>query len=211
MKLTKYEHACLIVDNDQTKLIIDPGCFTTLPEDLSGIGCLVITEEHVDHFDLKNVRKIIAQNSNLTILTTAVVATMLVKESINAEAISGHQTMKVGGFSLHFYETPHAPIYQNSPCQSLAVKVDDYLYYPSDTYRTIEDTVEILALPTSGTWHKIEEAIDLANAINSRKILATHNGLYNDNGQAVANKFITTNISDETREFIYLKPGTSLP
>jgi len=210
MKLTKYEHACLILDNDQSRLIIDPGCFSKLPDDLANIGCLIITEEHVDHFNLENVQKILAQNSDVTIFSTANVYDQLAKEGIKSVAIHGAQTKDIGGYKLSFYETDHAPIYKKSPCKSLSLKVDDYLFYPSDSYNTIEDKVAILALPTSGPWHKLEEAIELANAITSPKILATHNFLYSEAGQGVANSFIRANLADSTREFIYLKAGESI-
>lgn len=210
MKLTKYEHACLILDNGQSRLIIDPGCFTKLPEDLGGIEILVITEEHVDHYDLANVRAILDANHKVKIYTTTAVAALLSEEGITSQAISGQQNLHEKSYQLSFYEVPHAAVYRKSPCQSLSIKVDDYLFYPSDSYNTIDDEVEILALPTSGPWHKLEEAIDLANSVNSSKILATHNGLYNDDGQMVANNFITANIADDKREYIYLKPGESI-
>lgn len=210
MKLTKYEHACLILDNDTSKLVIDPGCFTKLPEDLTGVSCLVITEEHVDHFDIDNVQKVLDQNPELKILTTQAVNAQLSEAGINSSVIEGEQTTEEGGYSLNFYETPHAPVYKTSPCRSLSVKVDDYLFYPSDSYNVIEDEVEILALPTSGPWHKLEEAIDFANSIKSQKMLVTHNALYSNEGQMVANNFIKANIADRSREYIYLKPGESL-
>ena len=208
--MTKYEHACLILDNDTSKLVIDPGCFTKLPEDLTGVSCLVITEEHVDHFDIDNVQKVLDQNPELKILTTQAVNAQLSEAGINSSVIEGEQTTEEGGYSLNFYETPHAPVYKTSPCRSLSVKVDDYLFYPSDSYNVIEDEVEILALPTSGPWHKLEEAIDFANSIKSQKMLVTHNALYSNEGQMVANNFIKANIADRSREYIYLKPGESL-
>lgn len=210
MKLTKYEHACLILDNDESRLIIDPGCFTNLLDDLGGVSILVITEEHTDHFDIDNVRKVIEKNPQVKIFTTMVVAAQLSAAGIASSVIEGEQTVKENGYKLGFYETPHAPVYKKSPCRSLSVRVDDYLFYPSDSYNIIDDEVEILALPTSGPWHKLEEAIDFANSINSKKILATHNALYSDDGQAVANNFIKVNIVDKSRDYIYLKPGESL-
>ncbi len=51
MKLTKYEHACVFLENDDgDKVVIDPGIFTNLPGDLSRIVAIVITHEHPDHF-----------------------------------------------------------------------------------------------------------------------------------------------------------------
>lgn len=210
MKLTKYEHACLLLDNGQSRLIIDPGCFTKLPDDLSGIGCIVITEEHVDHFNLSNIQDILSQSPDAKIFTTKAVSVELSKSNIEATAINGSQEVEHDGCHLSFNEVPHAAVYRKSPCQSLSIKVDGYLYYPSDSYSGIDDKVEVLALPASGPWHKLEEAIDLANAIDSPIILATHNWLYNIDGEIVANNFIKANIADKDRKYVYLKPGESL-
>lgn len=210
MKLTKYEHACLILDNGQSRLVIDPGCFTNLPDDLSGVGCIIVTEEHVDHFNLENIQKILKQSPDAKLFSTSVVVDEVAKSGIKAANIQGNETADHVGYHLSFYETPHAAVYRTSPCQSLSLKVDNYLFYPSDSYNTIDDSVEVLALPTSGPWHKLEEAIDLANAINSPTILATHNWLYNEDGEMVANLYIKNNISDKNRNYVYLKPGDSL-
>lgn len=210
MKLTKYEHACIFLDNGQSRLVIDPGCFTTLPHELSGIDVLIITEEHADHFYVENVNKIVCANPNVKIFSTGAVAAELPSDIADVVAVQGEQSTSHAGYELKFYETPHAPIYRKSPCQSIAVKVDNYLYYPSDSYQTIGDTVEVLALPTSGPWLKVSETIDFANYVNSNKIIATHDGLYNSNGHAVIGRNIKTNISNIQREYIYLKPGETL-
>lgn len=210
MKLSKYEHACLILDNGQSRLVIDPGCFTKLPDDLSGISCIIITEEHVDHFNLENVQSILKQSPHAKIFSTDAVVDDLAKSEIEANVVHGQKETDQSGYHLSFNETPHAAVYRISPCRSLSVKVDDYLYYPSDSYNTTDDTVEVLALPTSGPWHKLEEAIDLANSIDSTIILATHNWLYNEDGETVANLYIKNNISGKNRNYVYLKPGESL-
>lgn len=209
--LIKYEHACLILERGGEKLVIDPGCFTQLPKDMSDVLCLIITEEHVDHFDIENVKAILSQNAKVSIFTTKAVHDKLVENGIDSTAIEGEQSIECAGYNLTFYETDHAITYKVSPCKSLALKIDDLLYYPSDSYRVIDESVRILALPTSGPWHKICESIEFANAIKSERILVTHNGLYNADGNSVANHFVQMNLADQDREYIFLEPGQTLP
>ncbi len=205
IKLTKYEHACLVLNKAGVRLVIDPGCFTKLPADLTNIACVVVTEEHVDHFDLDNLKAILKQSPQTKIFTTTAVHQQLRAEQIDSAPVTDTKTIEVAGYKLTFYETDHAPIHKKSPCKSLALKIDDYLYYPSDSYHTIDDAVEVLALPTSGPWHKVAEAIDFANAVNAPIILATHNGLYNAAGHEVTNSFITKHLSNPTRKFVHLE------
>ena len=210
IELTKYEHACLFLNKDGVRLVIDPGCFTKLPGDLSDIAVIIITEEHRDHMDVDNLQTILAASPDAQIFTSEVANAALAEAHIASTPIKGAATIEVAGYTLTFDETDHAPTYIHSPCRSLSLTVDDYLYYPGDSYNTTSDAVEILALPTSGPWHKLSEAIDFANEIKSRRILATHNYLYSDDGNAVANSFIKMNLADQSREFVYLEVGESL-
>lgn len=209
MKVIKYEHACLFIESDNGILVIDPGKYTNLPTDLKNIQTIVVTEEHLDHFDASNLKKIIEQSPDAKIFSTNIVCEQLEKLEIKCTPISDKKTIEAGGLKLHFSEGDHAPTYKNSPCRVLTIQIDDFLYYPSDSFITTENEVQILALPTGGPWNKIEEAVDCANAIKSKYILATHNAHFNDLGQDTTNSFISMNIADQNREYVYLKVGES--
>ena len=59
MKVTKYQHACIVLEKEGASLIVDPGAYThdfILPAHVAGI---VITHEHPDHFDEKRVQQIL--------------------------------------------------------------------------------------------------------------------------------------------------------
>jgi hypothetical protein len=56
----------------------------------------------------------------------------------------------------------------------------------------------------------VSEAVDFANQIKSKKILATHNGLHNSDGNAVTNSFIKSNLADKSREYISLEDNQTL-
>lgn len=208
MKITKYDHSCMVLDKDSTRLVIDPGSFTELPSNLDGIAFVIVTEEHHDHFSLDNLKKIIDKNPDVQIYTTTAVHNELIELGINAHAISGNQSIELGDFQVEFSETDHAIVYQSSPCKSLAIKIDAKLYYPSDTYRTIDDKITVFALPTSGPWFKVAQSIEFANAIKSEVVLVTHNALNSPIGNKVTNNFIASNI-DGARELMFLENGES--
>lgn len=208
MKVTKYTHACLILEDGNSRIVIDPGSFTELPDKLSDIVGVIVTEEHYDHFDPEKLKLILQQSPNAMIYTTQNVSDELAKSNIQATAVSGRQTLQIQNFTLTFFETDHAPVYQVSPCKSLSVKINDYLYYPSDSYQTIGEEVYILALPTSGPWYKVSESIDFANSIKSKVVIVTHDAINSEIGNGVTNKFLESHLSND-RRFIHLKPGES--
>lgn len=209
MKITKFEHACLILENDTSRLVIDPGSFTHLPEDLTNISCIVVTEEHTDHYSLENIEKILKQSPTAEIITTQAVSNKLNDSDIKNNAVSVEGQFEVGGFALSLEEGDHAAIHGQSPCRVLTLKVDDFLYYPSDSYIPTAEPVQVLALPTSGPWHKVTESVNLANKVDSKQILVTHNGLYNEVGNMVTNNFTSNNIANKEREYIFLNVGKS--
>jgi L-ascorbate metabolism protein UlaG (beta-lactamase superfamily) len=52
MKLTKYAHACVALEKDGTTIVLDPGTFTPEAKDaVARAAAVLITHEHVDHFD----------------------------------------------------------------------------------------------------------------------------------------------------------------
>lgn len=210
MKLTKYGHACLLLEKDGMNLLIDPGSFTELPADLPKIDFVVVTEEHYDHFNPDNLETVARANPDVQIYTTTAVHERLKDTELNVHAVTGDQTISLGAFEVAFSETDHAVVYQKSPCKSLTITVDgDALYYPSDSYKTIDTEVKVLALPTSGPWFKVSECIEFANAVDSDIVIPTHNGLNSDNGHKVTHNFVVNNI-DPNRTFTYLQVGESI-
>lgn len=196
-----------MLEKDDSRLLIDPGSFTDLPDDLPSIDFVIVTEEHFDHLNQDNLDKVAQVNPNVRIYSTKAVAENLEDTDLNVTVVSGDQTIELGDYKVAFSENDHAVVYQKSPCKSLAITVDnDLLYYPSDTYRTIDSKVQILALPTSGPWFKVSECIEFANAIDSEIVLTTHNALNSETGNKVTHNFIVNNI-DENRRFVHLNNG----
>jgi len=211
MKLTKYEHACLFVESeDGTKVVIDPGNFTNLPDDLSNIVAVVATEEHADHFGLENIKKIVAANPDVKFFSTPHVADTLKDAGISYEAVDTDLGIKVDEFELMFYPTPHAPIYKTSPTLSLPVRINDFVFYSSDTFRSIPDHVEVVALPASGPWFKVAEAIDQVNATDSEKVVLTHNSLNTPEANDMVARLVKNHLDNPSRDVIILEPGESL-
>ena len=46
MKLTKYEHACFIVEKDGVSIVVDPGSLTTDFSTADHVAAIIVTHEH---------------------------------------------------------------------------------------------------------------------------------------------------------------------
>ena len=82
MKITKYGHACLLVEEGGgASLLIDPGSMSILPA-LSKLDAILITHEHGDHFDIEKIKTIRAEHPEVQILTQVSVGKILDAEGI---------------------------------------------------------------------------------------------------------------------------------
>ncbi len=191
MKITKYEHACILLEELDQTLIIDPGMFaTSLPTDLKNVAAVVITHQHGDHLDKDLLRKIIDANPDATIFAPHDVLDQLGEFEAKKEVAQPDMSHTAGSFALDFYGKDHAIIYEKVPCQNVGVMVNKMLYYPGDSFTEPKEPVAILALPSVAPWLKVGEAISFMKAVKPAKAFPTHNALYNEAGEMFANNWL---------------------
>ncbi|HSW66524.1 MAG TPA: MBL fold metallo-hydrolase [Bacillota bacterium] len=182
MKITKYTHACVVLEKEGKKLIIDPGVFGTTPDDINNVTGIVITHNHGDHLDESQLKKIIAANPQAVIITTADTAARLAHPNIVTPKVGDKTT--VGPFTLSFTGGMHALIYKNVPaCQNFGVDVDNgTVYYPGDSFDLPSNAVHALLTPVSGPWLKMGEVMAFVETVKPKVCIPTHDGMLSDNG-----------------------------
>ena len=88
MRITKYEHACLLIEEART-VLIDPGNFTresgllditTLPK----LDAILYTHEHQDHFDLALLKDLQGKFPEVVIISNPAFVSQLKSENIQA-------------------------------------------------------------------------------------------------------------------------------
>lgn len=209
MKITKREHACLELELNGKKALIDPGFYT---EDVSGIKdvvALVITHAHDDHCFEEQVARVVSANPDVKIFGTSEVAKKL--ERFQVTTVYHGDYYEVDGFSFEFFGDMHQVIHESIPLiQNVGVMVNGKLYYPGDSYTRPDRPVEILACPTSAPWLKIGDVMDFLADVKPRQSFATHNALLSDLGHDLNNGRVKLVTEQNGGTFSYLKPGQSL-
>ena len=66
MRLTKFGHACVRLEDGDRRLVIDPGTYTDA-EALSGATGVLVTHEHADHVDVDKLEQALADNPALSV------------------------------------------------------------------------------------------------------------------------------------------------
>lgn len=181
MKITKYGHACLLVEEGSAHILIDPGSFSTVPA-LEKVDAILITHEHQDHIDVESLQKIRAAHPEVEIICPEQVGTMLEAEDITYTAITENEKIEIQGVSVESLGHDHAIIYgDSSPCVNTGFFIAEKLFVPGDAIDVVPSmSVEVLALPTSGPWMKLGEAVDYAKKVNPKIVFPIHDALYSE-------------------------------
>jgi len=210
MKLTKMEHAALVLESAGQKLFIDPGSFTTALTETANAAGVVITHEHADHWTPEQLDRIISMNSELPIFAPAGVAAAAANYDITI--VAAGDTVEVGPFTLRFFGGKHAVIHESIPVvDNVGVLVNDELYYAGDSF-VVPEGVEVgtLAVPAGAPWLKISEVIDYVLAVKPRRSFPTHEMVLSRAGKEMSNGRIKAATEQNGGEFFPLEPHESL-
>src|SRR6187402_1683072 len=113
MKLTKYEHACMLLEVAGSRVIVDPGEFSMPLGDVGDVVAVVITHEHGDHWTTEQLARILERNPEAAVFGPAGV----VKAAADYEITESHDGLEVelGDFTLKFFGDKHAVIHSSIP------------------------------------------------------------------------------------------------
>lgn len=210
MKLTKYNHACVVLEQDNQLLIVDPGIFTTLPEDILGVTAVVITHIHPDHCSKEHIQAIMAINPEAKIFTTSEVAELLEEVPNVIEVLDGDEET-IGVFTLKFLGETHATIHSAIPvAENISVLVNDKVFYPGDSFTLPETAVHTLLVPASAPWMKISEAMDYITTIKPTVAIPTHDAILSDSGKQIHDMWLSKASAQVDSEYQRLEAGSSI-
>ncbi len=207
MRISKYEHALLVVEQSAAQLVIDPGSYSNLPE-LQNVVAVVFTHLHDDHTSQEHAQTISRNFPAVKMFGTQEVVEKLT--GLDVQAVYHGDHYEVGPFQIDFYGDLHQVIHRSIPLvQNVGVMINSRLYYPGDSYTFPEQSVEILACPTSAPWLRISDVIDFLDLIRPKKCFATHNALLSEQGHALQNNRVQQIVEKHGGEFRYLNVGES--
>lgn len=182
MRLRKYGHSCLLLEERSESLLFDPGQPDFLdpkatPENFAAVSLIVVTHWHPDHADPDLIRRIV-DRSGAKVLANADAVRELQSAGVKAElAVDG--TRSYGGFKLQIVRSPHAPILGSIPPENAAYLVNDRLLNTGDSFdpRLAEfKGVPVLALPVTAPWTTELDSAGFAERIGPKRVVPVHDG-----------------------------------
>jgi L-ascorbate metabolism protein UlaG (beta-lactamase superfamily) len=137
MRITKYIHSCILVEEAGHKLLFDPGEFSFMegrvqPDLFKDVGTIAISHQHPDHVDVAALKQIVSQ-SQARVIANSQVAARLEKEGIAVTSLEPG-TQQVGGFTIQAIAAQHEPILAGELPQNTAYLVNGRLLNPGDSF-----------------------------------------------------------------------------
>lgn len=189
MRLIKYTHACVRLEDDDRVLVVDPGVWT---EDaaLEGVTDVLVTHEHFDHLDVDRLTAAVRHNTGLTIYTHPAVAAQLADLGDAVVSVTPGDTFSAAGFDVRVVGGEHAEIYEGLPgCANVGYLIDG-LYHPGDALFVPDATVDTLLVPTHAPWSKLAEVLDFVRAVRPRRAHSIHDAMLSPVGQESVDRWL---------------------
>lgn len=184
MRLIKYTHACVRLEQDGRTLLIDPGTYSER-EAYQGVSSVLITHEHFDHVNVELLPTILAENPALKIYTTGAVAAQLTALGDAVVTVGVGDELTVEGFHIEVVGGSHAEIYEGLPgCANVGYIVDGEIYHPGDSLFVPAVAVPTLLVPVSAPWLKLAEMLDFLRAVAPQRAFPIHDAMLSEIGQA---------------------------
>jgi L-ascorbate metabolism protein UlaG (beta-lactamase superfamily) len=170
MRLTKYGHACVRLENGDQVLVIDPGTLSEA-ESMAGATAVLITHEHDDHVDVEKLEAARESNPALAVYTHPALAKAL---GAGVAAVSAGETFTAAGFTVQVVGGEHAEIVDGLPgCPNIGFIVDG-VYHPGDSLFVPAEGVDTLLVPASGPWLKLGAAVEFVRAVRPSRAFPIH-------------------------------------
>lgn len=179
MHVTKYLHSCLLIQQDNTTILLDPGQYTYDEKaldvtSLNQLDYILITHEHFDHMSIPFLKELVQKFPSVQIISNPSVQQILAKEHITVTTINTEH--------ITHTEAQHEKLFDTQVPKNYLFTIFDILTHPGDSFH-FESSTPVLALPVQAPWGSLTEAVEKVKSLNPRPnvIIPIHDYHWKDN------------------------------
>ena len=202
MKISKYNHSCLLVEDQGKTILVDPGNYTydTKALDinaLKNLDAIAITHEHMDHMHIPLIQALLQKFPKVEVFGTNSIKNILAKENIVVNA-EGNNFIKMN-------PVPHEKIFMGPVPENVMVTLFDKFASPGDSL-TFDASPEILALPVQAPWGSTTWATETALKVKPKVIIPIHDWHWKDEVRKGIYGWLEAYFKQQN--IVFLKPET---
>jgi L-ascorbate metabolism protein UlaG (beta-lactamase superfamily) len=172
VKITRYFQSCLLVEENGSRILIDPsGQDKDTVAKLGKLDAVLYTHEHSDHFDAQMAEDFVEQGIAPVYANAS--TSKLIKAS-KTEVKDG-QKFDINGVKIKAIELPHCLMVDGSTSvQNTGYLVSEKLFHPGDGKELDRLTVDTLAVPINGPDISLHDAYEFTMQVKAKQAIPIH-------------------------------------
>jgi L-ascorbate metabolism protein UlaG (beta-lactamase superfamily) len=186
MRLTKFGHSCLLVEEGRARILLDPGTMSDGFEELEGLTTVLFTHQHGDHLDAERLRGVLDRNRGVRVVSDQGSAELLGEAGVDVEVVHDGDEFEVAGVGVRVAGRDHAIIHPDIPVVlNVGYLVAGRLFHPGDAFTLPGQDVDVLAVPAGAPWLKVSEAIEYLRQVRPLVAVPVHEKVLSAAGMSI--------------------------
>lgn len=184
MTIRKIGHSCLLFEKDGKRLLLDPGSYAFLeneitPDQIGVVDVILVTHDHSDHCDPQYFAPLMGPDTR--ILGNSGVIKKLHGVGIEASVFE-EGSIAVAGFSFEALATAHGQM-PNACLHHCAYRIDKRVVVTGDSFDPALDvwgSCDILTLPVTAPWLRDVDVYAFLLSLSPKAVIPVHDGFVKD-------------------------------
>lgn len=184
MKIQKFLHSCIALEEQGSRILIDPGEFSLIEkkialEQLPASDIILLTHEHSDHY-FAPVIKALLEKKQGRILTNMSVSRLLKNEGIASDIVAEGSSASIPPFLISGVRAPHGEIPTLAP-ENIGFLINSKVFHPGDSLAfDLPLSPDVLLLPISAPWLTLAHALRAAIRVRPKIVVPIHDAIIKD-------------------------------
>jgi len=172
MKITRYFQSCLLVEEGNARILIDPsGHEKDRIGEFGQLDAVFYTHEHSDHFDAQMAQTFVEQGIAPVYANASTAKLIRASKTV----VKNGQEFSIGGVEVKAIELPHCLMVDGSPGpQNTGYLIAGKLFHSGDGKCLVGLNVDILAAPITGPDVSFKDTSDFAKQVRANIVIPIH-------------------------------------